>query len=283
MCERFMCGGHMCGHPMTERLVCDRPMRDHPMCERPDTLATRPKSPELSAEQPLWFDAALENKLVPCAWLLSGALEVWRLRLRFPRLSKKFFYCSRSLSLRFDYTFLWTFLWGIIEVACHKRCYTNRRVNITLRYRSHYMTSLRCRIQREVLVGGRGRLPEGWPGGWSTSVPAGTARSVEAGHTDVQRTIRCGGTERNNDGEAKRPTQGHAVGILRYGKVSESTVQYGKQGTILGMEALIWRMGLRFGGWGLRLGGGAYVWLSTFVCLSIINFLAGGGTMDASR
>jgi len=53
MCERFMCGGHMCGHPMTERLVCDRPMRDHPMCERPDTLATRPKSPELSAEQPL--------------------------------------------------------------------------------------------------------------------------------------------------------------------------------------------------------------------------------------
>ena len=24
--------------------------------------------------------AALVNKLVPCAWLLSGALEVWRLR-----------------------------------------------------------------------------------------------------------------------------------------------------------------------------------------------------------
>jgi len=23
---------------------------------------------------------ALMNKLVPCAWLLSGALEVWRLR-----------------------------------------------------------------------------------------------------------------------------------------------------------------------------------------------------------
>ena len=37
MCERFMCGGPMCGHPMTERLVCDRPMRNHPMCERPDT------------------------------------------------------------------------------------------------------------------------------------------------------------------------------------------------------------------------------------------------------
>jgi len=33
MCERFMCGGPMCGHPMTERLVCDRPMR-----ERPDTV-----------------------------------------------------------------------------------------------------------------------------------------------------------------------------------------------------------------------------------------------------
>jgi len=32
--------------------------------------------------QPLWFDAALVNKLVPCAWLSSGALEIWRLRLR---------------------------------------------------------------------------------------------------------------------------------------------------------------------------------------------------------
>src|SRR6218665_2324558 len=35
-----------------------------------------------------WSCSALVNKLVPCAWLLSGALEVWslrlRLRLRFP-------------------------------------------------------------------------------------------------------------------------------------------------------------------------------------------------------
>src|SRR6218665_483336 len=31
---------------------------------------------------PLRFDAALVKKLVPCAWLLSGALEVWSLRLR---------------------------------------------------------------------------------------------------------------------------------------------------------------------------------------------------------
>src|SRR6218665_505449 len=31
--------------------------------------------------KPLWFDAALVSKLVPCAWLLSGALEVWSLRL----------------------------------------------------------------------------------------------------------------------------------------------------------------------------------------------------------
>src|SRR6218665_3735561 len=37
MCERFMCGGPMCGHPMTKRLVCDRPMRGHPMCKRPAT------------------------------------------------------------------------------------------------------------------------------------------------------------------------------------------------------------------------------------------------------
>ena len=36
----------------------------------------------LSFAQPLWFDAALVKKLVRCAWLLSGALEVWRLRLR---------------------------------------------------------------------------------------------------------------------------------------------------------------------------------------------------------
>jgi len=28
MCEKFLCGGPMCGHPMTERLVCDRPMRE---------------------------------------------------------------------------------------------------------------------------------------------------------------------------------------------------------------------------------------------------------------
>ena len=32
--------------------------------------------------KPLWFDAALVNKLVPCTWLLSGALEILRLRLR---------------------------------------------------------------------------------------------------------------------------------------------------------------------------------------------------------
>ena len=32
--------------------------------------------------QPFWLDAALVNKLVLCAWLSSGALEVWRLRLR---------------------------------------------------------------------------------------------------------------------------------------------------------------------------------------------------------
>src|SRR6218665_2574675 len=32
--------------------------------------------------KPLCFDAALVNKLVPCTWLLSGALEVWSLRLR---------------------------------------------------------------------------------------------------------------------------------------------------------------------------------------------------------
>src|SRR6218665_1254928 len=32
--------------------------------------------------KPLCFDAGLVNKLVPCAWLLSGALEVWSLRLR---------------------------------------------------------------------------------------------------------------------------------------------------------------------------------------------------------
>src|SRR6218665_2173640 len=32
---------------------------------------------------PLCFDAALVNNLVPCAWLLSGALEVWSLRLRY--------------------------------------------------------------------------------------------------------------------------------------------------------------------------------------------------------
>jgi len=32
---------------------------------------------------PLWFDAALVNKLVHyCAWLLSGGLEILRLRLR---------------------------------------------------------------------------------------------------------------------------------------------------------------------------------------------------------
>ena len=36
----------------------------------------------LFSGKPLWFDAALVNKLVPCAWLLSGALEVWSLRLR---------------------------------------------------------------------------------------------------------------------------------------------------------------------------------------------------------
>jgi len=35
----------------------------------------------ISSGQPLRFDAALMNKLVPYAWLLSGALEVWRLQL----------------------------------------------------------------------------------------------------------------------------------------------------------------------------------------------------------
>jgi len=35
----------------------------------------------LSFEQPLWFRAALVNRLMPCFWLLSGAFEVLRLRL----------------------------------------------------------------------------------------------------------------------------------------------------------------------------------------------------------
>jgi len=38
--------------------------------------------PGLPFRQPLWFVEALVNKLVPCAWLLSGPLEIWRLRLR---------------------------------------------------------------------------------------------------------------------------------------------------------------------------------------------------------
>ena len=37
--------------------------------------------PGLFSGQPLWFHAALVNKLETCAWLSSGALEVWRLRL----------------------------------------------------------------------------------------------------------------------------------------------------------------------------------------------------------
>ena len=32
--------------------------------------------------KPLWFDAALVNKLVPCAWFLSGTLEIYSLGLR---------------------------------------------------------------------------------------------------------------------------------------------------------------------------------------------------------
>jgi len=31
----------------------------------------------------LWFDEALVNKIGPCALLLSGAQEIWRLRLRY--------------------------------------------------------------------------------------------------------------------------------------------------------------------------------------------------------
>jgi len=31
----------------------------------------------------LRFDASLANKRVPCAWLSSGALEVWRVKLRY--------------------------------------------------------------------------------------------------------------------------------------------------------------------------------------------------------
>jgi len=37
---------------------------------------------DYSLGQPFWLDAALVNNLVPCAWLSSGALEIWRLRLR---------------------------------------------------------------------------------------------------------------------------------------------------------------------------------------------------------
>ena len=37
----------------------------------------------LSFWKPLWFDAALVNKLVLHTWLLSGALEVWRLQFLF--------------------------------------------------------------------------------------------------------------------------------------------------------------------------------------------------------
>ena len=33
--------------------------------------------------QPLWFDAALVNKLVLSVWIFIGALKVWRLRLRY--------------------------------------------------------------------------------------------------------------------------------------------------------------------------------------------------------
>jgi len=38
--------------------------------------------PGLLFRQPLWFVVALLNKLVPHTWLLSGALEIWRLQLR---------------------------------------------------------------------------------------------------------------------------------------------------------------------------------------------------------
>ena len=44
-------------------------------------------TPLLPFGQPLWFVAELVNRLVPwCAWLLSGALEIPRLRLRSGRL-----------------------------------------------------------------------------------------------------------------------------------------------------------------------------------------------------
>src|SRR6218665_2627252 len=46
-------------------------------------LENGPEPPtDYSLENALGFDVALVNKLVPCAWLLSGALEVWSLRLR---------------------------------------------------------------------------------------------------------------------------------------------------------------------------------------------------------
>src|SRR6218665_3462238 len=46
---------------------------------------------------PAHASTALVNKLVPCAWLLSGALEVWSLRLRLqPALSTR---ASAALTL----------------------------------------------------------------------------------------------------------------------------------------------------------------------------------------
>ena len=50
---------------------------------------TAPPS-DYSLGQPVWLDAALVNKLVLCAWLSSGALEIWRLQLRW-RWSMKMF------------------------------------------------------------------------------------------------------------------------------------------------------------------------------------------------
>ena len=47
-----------------------------------DSLEIGPYPIGLPFGQALWFVAAFVNKLVPCAWLLSGALEVRRLRLR---------------------------------------------------------------------------------------------------------------------------------------------------------------------------------------------------------
>ena len=63
----------------TPTLTLNLPLTSH-------SLATGPEhGPDhgLLFGQPLWFYAALVIRLVSCAWLLSGALEVWRLRLQF--------------------------------------------------------------------------------------------------------------------------------------------------------------------------------------------------------